>query len=117
MRFDRRLVTHFEWLLPLLVIAVCGLGTLTIYSATDVREMSDLLEDFKRLYPKIVVQYEDLTSSEVYKRMLSDAAAGRIVADLVINSAMGLQIKLVNDGYVQSYASLFCPVRPTLCRR
>lgn len=34
MRFDRRLVTHFEWLLPLLVIAVCGLGTLTIYSAT-----------------------------------------------------------------------------------
>ncbi|HWP65724.1 MAG TPA: rod shape-determining protein RodA [Candidatus Limnocylindria bacterium] len=31
---DRRLLTHFEWLLPLLVLAVATLGILTIYSAT-----------------------------------------------------------------------------------
>jgi rod shape determining protein RodA len=35
MRFDRRLATHFEWLLPLLVVAVCTLGTMTVYSATQ----------------------------------------------------------------------------------
>jgi len=35
MRFDRRLITHFEWLLPLLVLAVCVLGTMTVYSATQ----------------------------------------------------------------------------------
>jgi rod shape determining protein RodA len=34
MRFDRRLLTHFEWLVPLLAIGVCGLGMLTVYSAT-----------------------------------------------------------------------------------
>ena len=34
MRFDRRLLAHFEWLLPLLAIAVSGLGVMTVYSAT-----------------------------------------------------------------------------------
>jgi len=34
MRFDRRLLTHFEWLLPLLAIAVSALGILTVYSAS-----------------------------------------------------------------------------------
>jgi rod shape determining protein RodA len=31
---DRRLLTHFEWLLPLFAMAVCGLGIVTVYSAT-----------------------------------------------------------------------------------
>src|SRR5215510_16136034 len=34
MRFDRRLLIHFEWLVPLLAIGVCSLGMLTVYSAT-----------------------------------------------------------------------------------
>jgi rod shape determining protein RodA len=34
MRFDRRLITHFEWLLPLLALAICGIGAMTVYSAT-----------------------------------------------------------------------------------
>jgi rod shape determining protein RodA len=36
MRFDRRLITHFEWLMPVLALAVCGLGAMTVYSATHV---------------------------------------------------------------------------------
>jgi rod shape determining protein RodA len=36
MRFDRRLITHFEWLMPLLALTVCGLGAVTVYSATHV---------------------------------------------------------------------------------
>src|SRR5438034_7038215 len=36
MRFDRRLIAHFEWLLPLLAFAVSGLGAMTVYSATHV---------------------------------------------------------------------------------
>jgi len=39
MRFDRRLITHFEWLLPLLALAVSALGTTTVYSATHVPGM------------------------------------------------------------------------------
>jgi rod shape determining protein RodA len=34
MRFDRRLLVHFEWLLPLFALAVSGLGVMTVYSAT-----------------------------------------------------------------------------------
>jgi rod shape determining protein RodA len=34
MRFDRRLLTHFEWPLPLLALAVTGMGIATVYSAT-----------------------------------------------------------------------------------
>ena len=34
MRFDRRLLTHFEWLLPLLALAVAAGGIATVYSAT-----------------------------------------------------------------------------------
>src|SRR4029077_2753390 len=34
MRFDRRLLTHFEWALPLLAIAICAFGILTVYSAS-----------------------------------------------------------------------------------
>ena len=34
MRFDRRLITHFEWMLPLLALAVTGMGVATVYSAT-----------------------------------------------------------------------------------
>jgi rod shape determining protein RodA len=36
MRFDRRLITHFEWLMPLVALAVCALGVMTVYSATHV---------------------------------------------------------------------------------
>ena len=35
MAVDRRLLTHFEWLLPLFAMAVCGLGIATVYSATN----------------------------------------------------------------------------------
>ena len=35
MRFDRRLITHFEWLLPLLALVVSGMGIVTVYSATQ----------------------------------------------------------------------------------
>ncbi|MFN8543817.1 MAG: rod shape-determining protein RodA [Candidatus Binatia bacterium] len=34
MLFDRRLLTHFEWLLPLLALTVSGMGVATVYSAT-----------------------------------------------------------------------------------
>src|SRR6266566_3804274 len=42
MRLDRRLITHFEWLLPLLALGVSGLGAMTVYSATHVPGMHGL---------------------------------------------------------------------------
>ncbi len=41
MKFDRRLILHFDWLLLLLVLAICAIGIVNIYSAglslTDAR--------------------------------------------------------------------------------
>jgi rod shape determining protein RodA len=34
MYVDRRLLTHFEWVLPLFAMTVCAIGIVTVYSAT-----------------------------------------------------------------------------------
>src|ERR687888_440718 len=36
MRFDRRLVAHFDWLLLLLTLALLSIGVMGVYSATYV---------------------------------------------------------------------------------
>jgi iron(III) transport system substrate-binding protein len=84
---------------------------LTIYSATDSRGLADVLAAFRKLYPFIAIRYVDLAAREVYDRFLAEASSRRVAADLLMNSAMDLQIKLVNDGYSQPYAS---PEKPNL---
>jgi iron(III) transport system substrate-binding protein len=86
-------------------------GRLSIYSTTDAREVGDLLRDFRSLYPQITVEYADLNSTELYSRFIAEVAAREGTADLLWSLAMDLQIKLVNDGYAQAYAS---PEKPNL---
>ena len=80
-------------------------SALVIYSATDENEASDLLRAFSVRYPFIKVDYRSLSAREVYDRFRREADGHRSVADIVINSAMDLQIKLVNDRYAQAYRS------------
>lgn len=86
-------------------------GRLSIYSTTDAREVADLLRDFRSLYPQISVEYVDINSTELYSRFIAEVAAKERTADLLWSSSMDLQIKLVNDGYAQAYAS---PEKPNL---
>ncbi|HEY0687187.1 MAG TPA: ABC transporter substrate-binding protein [Steroidobacter sp.] len=86
-------------------------GRLSIYSTTDAREVAQLLQDFRSLYPQIRVEYLDINSTELYSRFIAEVAAKEGTADLLWSSAMDLQIKLVNDGYAQAYAS---PEKPNL---
>lgn len=80
-------------------------GKLVIYSATDSKAAEPLIKDFGALYPSIKVEYNDLNSTEVYSRFISEAAAGGATGDLLWSSAMDLQIKLVADGYGLAYKS------------
>ena len=93
------------------VTAANKAGRLSIYSTTDVREVTELLRDFRLLYPQINVEYADLNSTELYSRVIAEVAAKEGTADLLWSLAMDLQIKLVNDGYAQPYAS---PEKPNL---
>ena len=80
-------------------------GKLTIYSTTDAALVQPLLKDFSALYPRVTVEYNDMNSTELYNRVISEVAAGAGSGDFVWSSAMDLQIKLANDAYAQSYES------------
>src|SRR5688572_3773650 len=41
-------------------------GLLRIYATTDLAVAQPLLDDFKALYPRISIEYEDLTSTELH---------------------------------------------------
>ncbi|MBA5690654.1 ABC transporter substrate-binding protein [Rugamonas apoptosis] len=78
-------------------------GTLVIYSTTDSKAVEPLIRDFRAEYPGITVEYNDMNSTEIYNRFLSEQAAGGASADLTWSSAMDLQMKLVHDGGALQY--------------
>ncbi len=83
----------------------------TIYGNADTAELVPVVAAFRRTWPGIAVRYVDLGSTEIYRRLVAERRARRPSADLVWSSAMDLQVKLINDGYAQAYAS---PEKPAL---
>lgn len=83
-------------------------GQLVIWSSTDRAHVADLLAGFRTKYPDISVTYHEMRAINIYDWFVGNGGArrkGAPMPDLIWNSAMDLQIKLVNDGYAQSYAS------------
>jgi iron(III) transport system substrate-binding protein len=87
-------------------------GKLVIYSTTDAALVVPLLKDFAALYPKVTLEYNDMNSTELYNRVISEAAAGSGSGDFLWSSAMDLQMKLANDAYAQAYPSPELPHLP-----
>lgn len=81
-------------------------GKLVIYGATDSKATAPLIKDFNTLYPGITIEYNDMNSTEVYNRYISEVAAGGATADLLWSSAMDLQMRLASDGYALQYKSV-----------
>lgn len=81
-------------------------GKLVVYGATDSKATQPLIKDFNSLYPNIVVEYNDMNSTELYNRYISEVAAGGNTADVLWSSAMDLQMKLASDGYAMQYKSV-----------
>ncbi len=90
---------------PQTIAAARREGALVIYSTTDLAAAGPLLKDFRSLYPQILVDYVQLSSSEAYNRFRAEQEAGTRSADVVWSLAMDLQMKLVNDGFAQSHSS------------
>jgi iron(III) transport system substrate-binding protein len=81
-------------------------GKLVIYGATDSKAAAPLIKDFNVLYPGITIEYNDMNSTEVYNRYISEVAAGGATADVMWSSAMDLQMRLASDGYALKYKSV-----------
>lgn len=87
-------------------------GKVVIYSSTDTVAANPLIKDFQALYPGITVEYNDMNTTEIYNRFISENAAGGGSADVTWSSAMDLQIKLANEGSGMAYASPELPGVP-----
>ncbi len=87
-------------------------GKLVVYGATDSKANQPLIKDFNALYPGITVEYNDMNSTEVYNRFISEVAAGGNTADVMWSSAMDLQMRLASDGYALKYKSVEAPKVP-----
>ncbi|VVD65117.1 iron ABC transporter substrate-binding protein [Pandoraea cepalis] len=79
-------------------------GKLIVYSVTDTALVRPLIKDFESQYG-VKVEYNDMNSTELYNRYISESAADSTSADVLWSSAMDLQVKLVNDGMTASYES------------
>ncbi len=89
---------------PDLVAAAQKEGKLVIYGVTDNEQTNHLIREFRSMYPAIQVEYNNMSTTELYNRFISEVAAGGS-ADVTWSSAMDLQVKLVNDGYAQPHKS------------
>jgi iron(III) transport system substrate-binding protein len=80
-------------------------GKVVIYTPTDAAAGRPLVKEFEALYPGVKVEYNDMNTTELFNRYISETAAATASADVVWNSAMDQAVKLVNDGYALAYES------------
>lgn len=85
-------------------------GKLIVYSTTDTGLVRPLIKDFESLYG-VKVEYNDMNSSELYNRFISEQAAGGASADMMWNSSMDSQLKLAQT-YAMKYDSPEVPNLP-----
>ena len=78
-------------------------GRLSIYASTDLDVAAPLINDFRALYPRIEVAYEDLNTTVLHHRFVAENQLNAESADIVWSSAMDQQAVLVNGGYAQAY--------------
>ena len=80
-------------------------NTLTIWSSTDLDAFGPVLDDFIERNPGVAIDYSDINTNELYDGAAKACAASGSSADLLISSAIDLQVRLVNDGCAQTHVS------------
>ena len=97
--FKRLLALLMLALLPVWSGSPARAETLLIHSATDTPAMQPLIEAFEARLPGVDVVYVEFQTLELYRAMLAlNGADGPDSPDVVISSAMDLQLDLVNRG-------------------
>ncbi len=89
---------------------------LVIYSTTDAAAFQPAIDDFRALNPAMDISYHELEAADLDRRFRNEEAAGGSEADLLLSSAMDLQVRLVNDGYGAPHRSANTAVLPGWAR-
>jgi iron(III) transport system substrate-binding protein len=76
---------------------------LNVAATTDIPEVAELIAEFMKRNPDLLVQYSKVLSGDLFDRVTRPAKDSSI--DVLWSSAMDLQIKLANDGYAAEYHS------------
>ena len=79
-------------------------GKVVVYSTTDVKAAGPLIKGFEESYPGIKVEYNDMNSTELYNRFISEQASGGSSGDVVWSSSMDTALQLATQ-YSLKYAS------------
>lgn len=88
----------------------------TVYSTTDSAIFEPVIEDFTKLHPEIQLRYVELDAQPLFDRFLAESQANTPRADILLSSAMDLQVKLVNDGFAQVHRSANADKLPSWAR-
>lgn len=86
-------------------------GKVIIYSTTDLKAANPVIQGFESLYPGIKVEYNDMNSTELYSRYISEQASRANSTDVIWSSAMDATLKLATD-YAMSYRAVESPNLP-----
>lgn len=86
--------------------------TLTVLGTTDVALFAPLLEAFAASAPGIALIYEQWGSNDLHAIASAACRGERPPADLVVSSAVDLQVKLVNDGCAEPHRSIVTAALP-----
>lgn len=73
--------------------------SVVVYSSLDITAARPLIETYQNINQGVSIYYHELQTLEIHERVVRESDKGLATADLVISSAMDLQMKLANDGY------------------
>ena len=76
-------------------------GMISVYSSLDDDLAAPLIAAYQASNPGIAIRYENLLTTELHDRIVTETQAGGPTADFAFSSAMDLQVKLANDGFAR----------------
>jgi iron(III) transport system substrate-binding protein len=79
-------------------------GKVVVYSTTDTKAAGPIIKAFESSFPGVKVEFNDMNSTELYNRYISEQASGSSSGDVVWSSSMDSALKLATD-YAGKYSS------------
>jgi iron(III) transport system substrate-binding protein len=91
-------------------------GRLVMGSTTDIEVIRPVIEAFQAATPGVAVTYREETTQQLYLQAAAACGGEGKPDDLVVSSAMDLQVKLVNDGCARPVAATALAALPDHAR-